>query len=152
MLSQNREDQGFMSCQEGGTASITKSFCHTVPSTFLSPWLCAEGHKKPLMAFYGCNREFQKQKLHQFWTCLCQEKLHNEKRQLVLEHTTAMSMWGPVSSCLLRLSFGVIFEQHCTGPRCCATEDNILRAASDPSVSSEGNCVGNFAFACGALS
>lgn len=154
ILSQNWENRGFMSWQEGGTSSKTKSFYHTMPSTFLLPWLCAEGHKKPFMAFYGCNREFQKQKFHQFWTCLHKEKLQIEKRQLILECTsiTATSMWSPVSSCLLRLSLGVSFEWHCTGPRCCATEDNILRVASDPSVSSKGNCVGNFAFACGALS
>lgn len=93
LLSQYWENQGFVSWQEGGTSSITKSFCHTMVSTLCVLTLpCAEGHKESFT--YGYNREFQEEKLHQFWVCLRQEKLHNEKRQLILECTsiTTMSM------------------------------------------------------------
>lgn len=109
----NWENQRFMFWHEGGTFSIPKSFCHTVQSTPLSLWPGGEDHKEAFMALYECNREFEKQKLHQFWTCLCQlQQCPYEVCQL---------------SSLFRLSFGVIFEWHCTGLRCCATEDNILR-------------------------
>lgn len=98
LLAQKWENQGFVSWQEGGTSSMTKSSCHTVLSTLcLSPFPCAEGHREP--STYGCNREFQ-EKLQQFWECLCQEKLHNEKRQPILE-CTSVAVMSMLSFCQL---------------------------------------------------
>lgn len=94
LLSQIGENHGFMTCVAAPRSqNLSARQCSTL---CLSPR--AEGYEEPFT--YECKREFQEEKLHQFWVCFCQEKLHNEKRQPTLECTsiTAMSMR---SVCLL---------------------------------------------------
>lgn len=110
LLSQNWENQGFMSLQEGGTSRITKSSCHTTLSTLcLPPLSCAEGHKEPFTLFrkrscinFECvrvkRRSFTMRKVNWFSN---------------IQALQECSCWLSVSSYFLGRSLGVIFEWRC---------------------------------------
>lgn len=85
VFSKNWENLGFVSWQEGGTSSITKSFCHTMLSKlYLS--LCAEGHRSLLPI--NVIENFRKRNCINF-ECICVKRSFTmRKRQQILEYTS----------------------------------------------------------------